>query len=144
MLPWQNLLGIRHASELSGHRKSATAAVRGCQRKCDQDSNHHVQSRPCKACSIAPSSLVHPLHARLSPLLQGSIAERITQFFVGGAPRLRMEEVIYSPGDRFRLQTAAAGVVHLQLGGWLSYRRLCYSIPPCLGWMGICRICLWP
>lgn len=37
-------------------------------------------------------------------------------FFVGGAPRLRMEEVIYTPGDRFRLQTVAKGVIHLQLG----------------------------
>jgi B9 domain-containing protein 2 len=52
------------------------------------------------------------------------MAERITQFFVGGAPRLRMEEVIYSPGDRFRLQTAAAGVVHLQVGRCLAAENL--------------------
>lgn len=49
-------------------------------------------------------------------LAQGSVGERIAQFFVGGAPRLRVEEVIYSPGDRFRLQTVSGGVVHLQLG----------------------------
>jgi len=47
---------------------------------------------------------------------QGSLGERITSFFVGGAPRLRVEEVIYSPGDRFRLQTVSGGVVHVQLG----------------------------
>jgi hypothetical protein len=47
---------------------------------------------------------------------QGSAAERFAAFFVGGAPRLRTEEVVYSAGDRFRLQTAAGGMVHLQLG----------------------------
>lgn len=48
--------------------------------------------------------------------MQGSLGERITSFFIGGAPCLRVEEVVYSPGDRFRLQTVSAGVVHLQLG----------------------------
>jgi B9 domain-containing protein 2 len=47
---------------------------------------------------------------------QGCLGERITAFFVGGAPRLRVEDVVYSPGDRFRLQTVSGGVVHLQLG----------------------------
>lgn len=47
---------------------------------------------------------------------QGTAGERVTAFFIGGAPRLRHEEVIYTPGDRFRLQTTARGVVHLQLG----------------------------
>jgi hypothetical protein len=51
---------------------------------------------------------------------QGSLGERITSFFIGGAPCLRVEEVVYSPGDRFRLQTVSGGVVHLQLG-----ERLC-------------------
>ena len=50
-------------------------------------------------------------------LPQGSSLERITAFFVGGAPRLRMEEVVHTPGDRFRLQTTAGGAVHLRLGG---------------------------
>lgn len=49
-------------------------------------------------------------------VMQGSVGEQIAQFFVGGAPRLRVEEVIYSPGDRYRLQTVSGGVVHLQLG----------------------------
>ncbi|KAI8475833.1 MAG: B9 domain-containing protein [Monoraphidium minutum] len=49
-------------------------------------------------------------------LPEGSALERVTAFFVGGAPRLRAEEVVHSPGDRFRLQTAAAGVVHVRLG----------------------------
>jgi hypothetical protein len=48
--------------------------------------------------------------------------ERAAAFFVGGAPRLRSEEVVHSAGDRFRLQTAAGGVVHVRLGergaGW--------------------------
>lgn len=47
---------------------------------------------------------------------QGTPLERAASFFVGGAPRLRSEEVVHSPGDRFRLQTAAGGVVHLRLG----------------------------
>jgi hypothetical protein len=48
---------------------------------------------------------------------QGSALQRVAAFFVGGAPRLRMEEVVHSPGDRFRLQTVAGGMVHLRLGG---------------------------
>ncbi|KAJ9508679.1 hypothetical protein QJQ45_027970 [Haematococcus lacustris] len=46
---------------------------------------------------------------------KGSTGERIAAFFVGGNPRLRLEEVVHSPGDRFRLQTVSGGVVHLQL-----------------------------
>lgn len=42
--------------------------------------------------------------------------ERAAQFFLGGAPRLRAEDTVHSAGDRFRLQTAAAGVVHVRLG----------------------------
>lgn len=49
-------------------------------------------------------------------LLQGSLGERITSFFIGGAPCLKVEEVVYSAGDRFRLQTVSGGVVHIQLG----------------------------
>jgi B9 domain-containing protein 2 len=47
---------------------------------------------------------------------EGSGIEKLTAFFVGGRPRLKFEEVIHSPGDRFRLQTRAAGVIKLQLG----------------------------
>eukprot|EP00891_Asterochloris_glomerata_P006645 jgi/Astpho2/6645/fgenesh1_pm.00101_%23_16_t len=46
----------------------------------------------------------------------GTFAERVTAFLRGGAPQLRVEEVAYQPGDRFRLQTTAAGTVHLHLG----------------------------
>ena len=42
--------------------------------------------------------------------------EKFTSFFVGGRPRLKFEEVIHAPGDRFRLQTKAGGVVKLHLG----------------------------
>lgn len=48
--------------------------------------------------------------------MQGSTGERISAFFLGGQPRLKLEEVVYTPGDRFRLQTTTAGVLHLRLG----------------------------
>ncbi len=51
-------------------------------------------------------------------LLQGSLGERVSAFFIGGNPRLVSEETVHSPGDRFRLQTVARGVVQLQLGEW--------------------------
>ena len=35
---------------------------------------------------------------------------------MGGNPRLKMEEVIHTPGDRFRLHTTSSGVVHLKIG----------------------------
>ncbi|CAG2175656.1 unnamed protein product [Oppiella nova] len=35
-------------------------------------------------------------------------------FFIGGGPRLKVEETVYNCGDRFRLQTRAAGTVHIQ------------------------------
>jgi hypothetical protein len=54
-------------------------------------------------------------HARAAQ--KGTLGERIASFFVGGAPRLACEEVVHAPGDRFRLQTVAAGIVQLQLGG---------------------------
>jgi hypothetical protein len=50
------------------------------------------------------------------PNAQGSSLERVAAFFIGGAPRLRAEEVVHSPGDRFRLQTLAGGTVHVRLG----------------------------
>ena len=42
---------------------------------------------------------------------EGTPLEKLQAFFVGGKPRLKYEEVIHSPGDRFRLATRAAGVV---------------------------------
>ena len=47
---------------------------------------------------------------------EGTPLEKLQAFFVGGKPRLKYEEVIHSPGDRFRLATRAAGVIKLQLG----------------------------
>ena len=38
-----------------------------------------------------------------------------TQSLVGGGPRLKAEDVVHTPGDRFRLQTRAAGLVHVEL-----------------------------
>ena len=47
---------------------------------------------------------------------EGSPLEKLQAFFIGSKPRLKYEEVIHSPGDRFRLATRAAGVIKLQLG----------------------------
>lgn len=47
---------------------------------------------------------------------EGTPLEKLQAFFIGGKPRLKYEEVIHSPGDRFRLATRAAGVIKLQLG----------------------------
>jgi hypothetical protein len=57
-----------------------------------------------------------PPAVRPPAVAQGTLLERAASFFVGGAPRLRMEEVVHTPGDRFRLQTQAGGVAHLRLG----------------------------
>mmetsp|Transcript_28035 Transcript_28035/g.72120 ORF Transcript_28035/g.72120 Transcript_28035/m.72120 type:complete len:178 (+) Transcript_28035:349-882(+) len=46
---------------------------------------------------------------------QGTAGDRFSAYFIGGAPRLKVEEVIFTAGDRFRLQTAATGVVHVEL-----------------------------
>ncbi|KAJ9510479.1 hypothetical protein QJQ45_015945 [Haematococcus lacustris] len=59
--------------------------------------------------------------------MQGSTGERIAAFFVGGNPRLKLEEVVHSPGDRFRLQTVSGGVVHLQLAKGKEYPELGYK-----------------
>eukprot|EP00959_Pyramimonas_sp_CCMP1952_P301329 6304511-Pyramimonas_sp.AAC.2 len=39
--------------------------------------------------------------------LEGSFLERVSAFFIGGSPRLKLEEVVHTPGDRFRLQVRA-------------------------------------
>ena len=33
---------------------------------------------------------------------------------MGGAPRLKHEDIVYSPGDRYRLMTRSTGLVHVQ------------------------------
>ncbi|XP_077192705.1 B9 domain-containing protein 2 [Paroedura picta] len=45
----------------------------------------------------------------------GSWQEQISQRFVGGGPQLLNSDLIYTGGDRYRLQTSAMGTVHLQL-----------------------------
>ena len=52
---------------------------------------------------------------------EGTPLEKLQAFFIGGKPRLKYEEVIHSPGDRFRLATRAAGVIKLQLGVCVKY-----------------------
>ncbi|CAD7700253.1 unnamed protein product [Ostreobium quekettii] len=47
---------------------------------------------------------------------EGSAREELLSCFLGRGPRLKAEEVVYTPGDRFRLQTKAAGVVLVKLG----------------------------
>lgn len=47
---------------------------------------------------------------------EGSLGERFQAFFLGGHPRLRVDELVHTPGDRFRLQTRSAGQVHVHLG----------------------------
>ncbi len=47
---------------------------------------------------------------------QGTLGERFSAALLGGNPRLKAEEVVYTPGDRFRLNTVSGGIVHLELG----------------------------
>ncbi len=82
----------------------------------------------CLACSYTSGPAAHaqafnPFPSPLSKLQphpaspsQGSLGERLAAFFLGGNPRLKYEELIHTPGDRFRLNTVASGVVQLQLG----------------------------
>ena len=46
---------------------------------------------------------------------EGTKGEQLSSFFVGGAPRLKLEEVCYNGGDRYRLQTKSSGLVVLKL-----------------------------
>ncbi|XP_026544125.1 B9 domain-containing protein 2 [Notechis scutatus] len=45
----------------------------------------------------------------------GSWQEQLSQCFVGGGPQLISSDLIYTGGDRYRLQTCAMGTVHFQL-----------------------------
>jgi hypothetical protein len=88
---------------------------------CQQSTSHPSHSAAAAihpTCNLVPlPSPPPPTHTHfLFHTLQGHLGERITQWFIGGAPRLRSEEVVYSPGDRFRLQTTAAGTVHVHIG----------------------------
>jgi len=66
-------------------------------------------------CHIPSSPGMHTLDA-VTWSLEGSLLERVSAFFIGGSPRLKLEEVVHTPGDRFRLQTVSGGVIHLELG----------------------------
>jgi hypothetical protein len=68
------------------------------------------------ACTHAQLLLLRAMLTAHLRAPQGCLGERITAWFVGGAPRLKVEEVVHAPGDRFRLQTVSGGVVHVQLG----------------------------
>ncbi|XP_037090126.1 B9 domain-containing protein 2-like [Pollicipes pollicipes] len=45
----------------------------------------------------------------------GSLRDEFRQQFVGGGPQLRSPELVYTPLDRYRLQTVAMGTVHVQM-----------------------------
>ncbi|XP_018898557.2 B9 domain-containing protein 2 [Bemisia tabaci] len=46
----------------------------------------------------------------------GGIRDQITQYFLGGGAQLRMPDVVYTGLDRYKLQTEAMGIVHIELG----------------------------
>lgn len=46
-------------------------------------------------------------------LPEGTELQQVSSYFVGGAPRLKHEDIVYSPGDRFRLMTKSTGVIHV-------------------------------
>lgn len=66
-------------------------------------------------CHVPTSAGMHEVDV-VTWVPEGTAMEKLTSFFVGGRPRLKFEEVIHSPGDRFRLQTRAGGVIKLNLG----------------------------
>jgi B9 domain-containing protein 2 len=66
-------------------------------------------------CHVPTSAGMHEVEV-VTWCPEGTVMEKLTSFFVGGRPRLKFEEVIHAPGDRFRLQTKAGGVIKLHLG----------------------------
>ena len=82
---------------------------------------HHGQGYEGTNCS----SFFKPVTFDLAPGLhelqcttwrpEGTKGEQLSSFFVGGAPRLKLEEVCYGGGDRYRLQTRSSGVVELKI-----------------------------
>ncbi|KAG6926288.1 B9 protein domain 2, partial [Chelydra serpentina] len=69
----------------------------------------------------APSSPGWHALACVTWLPRGSWPERLSQLFVGGGPQLLNSDLIYTGADRYRLQTTAAGTVHLELGVLLRH-----------------------
>ena len=73
------------------------------------------------ALTFAPTLLLHASSSTaMSPKVatwapEGGAWQRFTQRLVGRGPRLVAEEVAFAPGDRFRLQTRAAGLVHVDI-----------------------------
>ncbi|KAL3310421.1 B9 domain-containing protein 2, partial [Cichlidogyrus casuarinus] len=45
----------------------------------------------------------------------GSVLEQLSTKLVGGGPHLRKLDVVFSPNDRFLLQTESMGKIKLQL-----------------------------
>ncbi|CAH8503526.1 unnamed protein product [Dicrocoelium dendriticum] len=65
-------------------------------------------------CHVPTSPGYHELEVAIwKPV--GSITDQIFSNFIGGGPHLRKSEIVYSPGDRFFLQTQSMGYLVLHL-----------------------------
>lgn len=45
----------------------------------------------------------------------GSIRERFVQFFMGGGPQLKYPDLVFSAGDRYKLNTETMGIVTFEV-----------------------------
>lgn len=45
----------------------------------------------------------------------GSFVEGLTSNYIGGAPHLRTQALVYTPNDRYRLKSESAGSVHINI-----------------------------
>lgn len=80
-----------------------------------QDSFGRCQLAGYGFCHVPSSPGTHRLDCPTwRPL--GSWREQLARAFVGGGPQLLHGDAIYSGADRYRLHTAAGGLVHLELG----------------------------
>lgn len=80
-----------------------------------QDSFGRCQLAGYGFCHVPSSPGTHQLDCPTwRPL--GSWREQLARAFVGGGPQLLHGDAIYSGADRYRLHTAAGGIVRLELG----------------------------
>ncbi|XP_047568016.1 B9 domain-containing protein 2 isoform X1 [Lutra lutra] len=80
-----------------------------------QDSFGRCQLSGYGFCHVPSSPGTHQLDCPTwRPL--GSWREQLARAFVGGGPQLLHGDTIYSGADRYRLHTAAGGIVRLELG----------------------------
>ncbi|KRT81249.1 hypothetical protein AMK59_5127 [Oryctes borbonicus] len=56
----------------------------------------------------------------------GTIRERFIQFFLGGGPRIKYPDLIFSSNDRYKLNTEAMGVVLFEVNVILrNFNKFC-------------------